>query len=391
MNKVNTKVRQLNNSSADNSPGQTEAIREGVRLLKQGQIVAFPTETVYGLGADATSKKAVQKIFKAKGRPADNPLIVHIAQKNQLDEVINRQLTAAEKKLLDSFWPGPLTVIFPRNTSIPDITTAGRDTVAVRMPSHPVARALIYRAELPVAAPSANTSGYPSPTTADHVYSDLKGKIPLIIDGGPCPVGIESTVLDLSTNKPVILRPGAITGEQISRIISAGPGKNKKIGMVTDTNRAKVDDTEAPPAPGMKYRHYSPQTPLIVVSFAEPETLLSFIEQKQYQAPGLLVTEETGAHLQNKGQSYQQQNESRANRTIRKNNNGQKYGQAGLNIKIMGSRFQPEEIARQLFSLLREVDRQEVEIILVEAIPEKGVGAAVMNRLYKAAREIVEI
>ncbi|MFI4795569.1 L-threonylcarbamoyladenylate synthase, partial [Listeria monocytogenes] len=228
--------------------------QEAAKLLQGGECVAFPTETVYGLGADATNQAAVQKIYEAKGRPSDNPLIVHIARREQMDQFV-ASYPAKAIQLMEKFWPGPLTVILPlKKDSLATNVSAGLSTVGVRMPEHPVSLALIGTANIPIAAPSANRSGKPSPTTASHVIEDLDGKIAGIIDGGATGVGLESTVIDCSLEIPIILRPGGVTKEQIEQII--GP-------VDISTNNTK--ETEKPKAPGMKYTHYAPKAPVYLI------------------------------------------------------------------------------------------------------------------------------
>ncbi|MFW5980421.1 MAG: L-threonylcarbamoyladenylate synthase [Halanaerobiaceae bacterium] len=355
-NSYETEIKKINFDLIDHNKieqlQQNEIIKKGAQLLQQGEIVAFPTETVYGLGADAGSARAVQKIFKAKGRPQDNPLIVHIGDKKMLKYITREKIPGSARKLMDAFWPGPLTLIFSRNDIISTRTTAGLNTVAVRMPAHPVALALIKLSQLPVAAPSANSSGYPSPTRAEHVYDDLNTKIPLIIDGGACEVGVESTVIKLEKNKPVILRPGGITREQISRILNR---------EVVNDNQVKKDQT--PASPGMKYRHYSPATPLKIITGKITENKIRDIS-KQAKNIILVVTEETKNHL-------------------KQNKKGQLLPR--LDIVTMGSLNDLKQIAHNIFSIIRELDKKEFDLIIVEAVPENGLGEAIMNRLYKAA------
>lgn len=324
----------------------TQALIKGGQFLRQGEVVAFPTETVYGLGADATDSKAVNRIFEAKGRPQDNPLIVHVSKIKQVQEIISGGMTATVRKLIKAFWPGPLTLIFPVSDRIPRITTAGLDTVAVRMPQHPVALALIECARVPLAAPSANSSGYPSPTLAQHVYHDLKGKIPLIIDGGQCQIGLESTVIDVRDIKPVILRPGGVTREELEVVL----------GSVIE-NRIAVDKRETPSAPGMKYRHYSPVTPLQLIERNDPGKIEQIVK-KTGKKIALVVTDETAGGLKD----------------IRRDT-----------IIKMGSRKNPEEIAQQIFSILRKLDQEDYDLILVEKLEPQGLAEAIMNRLHKAA------
>jgi L-threonylcarbamoyladenylate synthase len=233
-----------------------EAIEYAASLLKEGELVAFPTETVYGLGANALNDKAVLSIFKAKERPADNPLIVHITEREDLFPLCHPNEKAL--KLMDAFWPGPLTLLMKKTAAVPNVTTAGLDTVAIRMPSHPVARAPIKACGCPVAAPSANRSGRPSPTKAAHVMEDMAGRIPLILDGGPCDVGLESTVVDMTGEIPLVLRPGGVTPEMLFQ--AAGPVETARSIL------APLKPGEAAPSPGMRHRHYAPKGTLTLVS-----------------------------------------------------------------------------------------------------------------------------
>jgi L-threonylcarbamoyladenylate synthase len=323
------------------------AILEGACLLKKGEVVAFPTETVYGLGADATNTSAVRKIFEAKGRPQDNPLIVHISNLEQLYNIIDGEVPENGKKLINAFWPGPLTLILSKSREIPDITTAGLDSIAVRMPEHPVARALIEKSSLPLAAPSANSSGYPSPTLAEHVIHDLKGKIPYIIDGGACKVGVESTVVDVRGENVKILRPGGVTREDIELILGY------KISSSID-----LINLEKPITPGMKYRHYSPETPLYIIDREKLFNIKTISAGFNKEKIALILTNESKENL--KDYSF-------------------------IDIYNMGSLYNMEEIAHNLFAILRELDRKSYDIIFIERIPEKGIGEAVMNRLHKAS------
>ena len=241
--------------NADNA-----SVREAADILKAGGLVAFPTETVYGLGANAFDASAVLSVFTAKGRPADNPLIVHIYDRNQLDEICD--IPPRAPVLMDAFWPGPLTILFPRKPVIPDVVTAGLSTVAVRMPSHPVALSLLRTSSLPVAAPSANRSGRPSPTTAMHVLEDMKGIIPMILDGGACEIGLESTVLDLSNEKPVILRPGGITKSMLEEVLQ------EEVLLAGSILRPLQPDEKAL-SPGMRYKHYAPAGNVTLVRGSE--------------------------------------------------------------------------------------------------------------------------
>ena len=238
----------------------TDVMEQAGKLIAEGELVAFPTETVYGLGGDALDPDASRRIYAAKGRPSDNPLIVHIADFDDMKRVA-REVPEQAKKLADAFWPGPLTMIVWKSDAVPEATTGGMQTVAVRMPNHPVALELIRRSGCLIAAPSANTSGRPSPTEAQHVAEDLSGKIAMILDGGPVGIGIESTIIDLTEEKPMILRPGYITPEMLSEVLQEE--------VVIDPGIIAADDTRKPKAPGMKYKHYAPKAEMIIVDGAQ--------------------------------------------------------------------------------------------------------------------------
>ncbi|MFW6386340.1 MAG: L-threonylcarbamoyladenylate synthase [Bacillota bacterium] len=330
-----------------------QVIHGGAALLCKGEVVAFPTETVYGLGADAGKKEAVKKIFVAKGRPADNPLIVHISGREQLFDIISGEISQDASRLMNEFWPGPLTLIFPRGKNVPDTVTAGLDTVAVRMPRHPVARALITVSGLPLAAPSANSSGFPSPTRAEHVFADLAGRIPLIIDGGPCPVGVESTVVDLTSERPEILRPGGISREEIAEILG-----QKLVERQNAERRNLEEEVKTPAAPGMKYRHYSPQTPVWLFGTGDLGAVKQIIADNPDKKITFVLTEETTEKAKKLPE---------------------------VELEILASRGDPKTAAHRLFFLLRKLDSGESDVIAVEAIPRRGLGEAVMNRLHKAA------
>ncbi|MBC1545145.1 L-threonylcarbamoyladenylate synthase [Listeria cossartiae] len=315
-------------------------------LLQNGECVAFPTETVYGLGADATNQAAIQKIYAAKGRPSDNPLIVHIARREQMDQFVASYPPKAIQ-LMEEFWPGPLTVILPlKKDSLAANVSAGLSTVGVRMPEHPVSLELIKAANIPVAAPSANRSGKPSPTTANHVIEDLDGKIAGIIDGGPTGVGLESTVIDCSLEVPIILRPGGITKEQIERVI--GP---------VDSSSNSTTETEKPKAPGMKYTHYAPKAPVYLIE-GSTEFWQSEINKAEaaHKKIGILATKELANKLT-----------------------------TNAVIQTTGSISALDEVATSLYNGLRAFDHEDVELIFAEVYPETELGAAIMNRLEKAA------
>ncbi|MBM7704067.1 L-threonylcarbamoyladenylate synthase [Metabacillus iocasae] len=331
----------------DNDVDENESypqIKEAAKLLKKGEVVAFPTETVYGLGGDATSDQAVDKIFLAKGRPSDNPLIVHIGYKEQLSSIVTHVPMKAEK-LIEQFWPGPLTIILPKKAGLSEKVTAGLSTVAVRMPAHPVALALLKEVNLPIAAPSANLSGKPSPTLAKHVINDLEGRISGVVDGGPTGVGLESTVLDCTGEVPVILRPGGVTKEQIEEVVGA-----------VEVDQALVDEKEAPKSPGMKYTHYAPDALLMIVEGSKSFLQAKIEEyQKEGKRVGVLTTMEN-----------------------------QTFYQADV-IKTCGTRANLVTVASQLYDTLRSFNECELDVILSESFPYDGVGQAIMNRLTKAA------
>ncbi|MGM0501236.1 MAG: L-threonylcarbamoyladenylate synthase [Bacillota bacterium] len=331
-------------------------LKEAAILLQQGQLVAFPTETVYGLGANALDAEAVTSIFQAKKRPADNPLIVHIANKDQITELISGSLSVQAQKLIAEFWPGPLTLVLKKKSQVPEITTGGLDTVAVRMPGHKLALELIERAAVPIAAPSANLSGSPSPTLAQHVIDDLAGRIAAVVDGGPTGIGVESTVLDLSGAAPTLLRPGGVTYEQLVNLL----GEVKMDAAV----KAKMNQTANKAiSPGMKYKHYAPQAEVVLVegeanAVANKIKNLAELETKA----GIMASEE-----------YEQEYSS------------------GV-VKVMGSRNDLAEISANIFKLLREFDRLGVDKIFIEGLPEHGLGLAIMNRLRKSAGyQIIEV
>lgn len=319
-------------------------IKEASLLITKNEVVAFPTETVYGLGANAYSDEAVGKIFEAKGRPSDNPLIVHIANESQLQELVN-EIPEVAKKLMDAFWPGPLTLVFQKGEGIARQVTAGLATVAVRMPDHAIALSLINESGVPLAAPSANVSGKPSPTLAAHVYEDLCGKIAGIVDGGPTGIGVESTVLDCTTEIPTILRPGGVTKEQLEEVV----------GIVA-VDPALVDDGQAPKSPGLKYKHYAPQAKLILV---EGDKL--FLQQQ------VQIAKQSGKKV---GVLTTKENASEYDADI---------------VLPCGSKNDLATVAQHLYEVLRKFDEYEIDVIYSETFPEQGVGKAIMNRLNKAA------
>jgi len=332
-------------------PPSSETYALSSDILKRGGLVAFPTETVYGLGANALDREAVLSIFAAKGRPADNPLIVHIYDREQLDPLCS--IPSEAGPLMDAFWPGPLTILCEKKPLIPDQVTAGLPTVAVRMPSHPVARAMLRDCALPIAAPSANSSGRPSPTTAAHVLEDMNGKIPLIIDGGMCDVGVESTVLDLCHGDPVILRPGGITREMIGSVLHC------EVSVAGSVLRP-LRENETALSPGMRYRHYAPHAVVTLVQGPEDHVLPLLrklcAEQKALGKKACVLC--FSEHVSSL---------------------------ASCHPHDIGSFSSPSEIAHRLFDILRKLDEEGMEMVFSEVIPPEGVGLAVMNRLGRAA------
>ncbi|RKD23050.1 threonylcarbamoyl-AMP synthase [Ammoniphilus oxalaticus] len=336
---------------------------EASALLRAGEAIAFPTETVYGLGANALSSAAVKRIFEAKGRPSDNPLIVHIADQQAVHQLV-RSIPEKAQRLMDAFWPGPLTLIFPKKEGIAAEVTAGLDSVGIRMPDHPLALALIRATGLPLAAPSANRSGRPSPTTAAHVEEDLQGKIAGIVDGGATGVGVESTVLDVTLDPPMILRPGGVTKEALERVV----------GKVAVDPAVTMQADEQPRAPGMKYQHYAPQAEMWTVDAPSVEAQTALIRERIGQARRSLGDEsQEGSHRELKI-GVLATTETQA-----------EYAGIADYVAVCGSRHDLASVARGLYDALRSFDQQQVEFILAESFPTTGVGAAIMNRLNKAA------
>ena len=327
-----------------------EVLAKAGEILKRGGLVAFPTETVYGLGANALNEDAAKKTHTAKGRPSDNPLIVHIADVEDLP-IVARNISDKAKQLMEQFWPGPLTFIFEKQYIVPYGTTGGLNTVAVRMPTDEIARAVIRAGGGYISAPSANTSGRPSPTSAEHVADDFDGKIDMIIDGGNVDIGLESTILDMTVEPPMILRPGAITKEMLEEVVGE---------VAVDATLLTEDTGEAPKAPGMKYRHYAPKAELIIVEGEVGETIKA-IRQISYEQTrlgfkvGIIASGETAEYYTN-----------------------------GI-VKNIGTRSNENSIAKNLYRVLREFDEEDVSYIYSEAFDGDGIGSAIMNRLEKAA------
>lgn len=329
---------------------EEEALRLAGSIIRRGGLVAFPTETVYGLGGDALSRESSRRIYEAKGRPSDNPLIVHICRFGDMEKIVS-QVPEAAVRIADAFWPGPLTMVLPKSDHVPYETTGGLETVAVRFPSHPVARKLIEYGGGYVAAPSANLSGRPSPTEARYVTEDMDGRIDMILDGGDVGIGLESTIVDLTVAPPQILRPGYVTREMLAKVL----------GEVDIDVTILRDDSGLPPkAPGMKYRHYAPKGELLIVE-GEPGQVIAYMNRQAAEAnlrgerTGIIGTEEFLPQYQ-----------------------------ADV-VKCLGRRTDEESIARNLYSALRQMDEERVARIYSESFTAGGFGQAIMNRLLKAA------
>lgn len=326
-------------------------MKEAGELIASGELVAFPTETVYGLGGDALHPEAAKKIYEAKGRPSDNPLIIHIADASDLERVA-KEVPPQAKKLAEAFWPGPLTMIVWKKDEVPYATTGGLNTVAVRMPDHPVALELIRQSGKLIAAPSANTSGRPSPTEASHVMEDLEGRIAMVLDGGSVGIGIESTIIDLTESTPMVLRPGYITPQMLSDVLGEE--------VIIDPGIIAADDTTKPKAPGMKYKHYAPKADMIIVDGEEADVVekINALTKEAHKAGkkvAVIATEETKA-------AYK----------------------ADVVLSI-GARDDEDSIAKHMYKILRDCDELDVEIIYSESFKTPRIGQAIMNRLLKAA------
>lgn len=343
---MDTKVYKIDIDNIDNAKMQ-----EAGALIATGELVAFPTETVYGLGGDALHPDAARKIYEAKGRPSDNPLIVHVAEFADLERVA-REVPPQAKLLADAFWPGPLTMIVWKNDSVPYATTGGLDTVAVRMPDHPIALELIRKSGKLIAAPSANTSGRPSPTEASHVEGDLSGRIAMILDGGAVGIGIESTIIDLTEIVPMVLRPGYITPEMLADVLGED--------VIIDPGLIAADDMTKPKAPGMKYKHYAPKADMVIVdgdkaAVVEKINALTEAAHAEGKKVAVIATEETKAEYR-----------------------------ADVVLSI-GKREDEDSIAKHMYKILRDCDMLEVDAIYSESFQTPRIGQAIMNRLLKAA------
>ncbi|MBO4496255.1 MAG: threonylcarbamoyl-AMP synthase [Clostridiales bacterium] len=339
------------------------------RALAEGEVVGMPTETVYGLGCDARNPEAVARVYEAKGRPSDNPLIVHVASKETIPQLVS-DITPVARVLIDAFMPGPITVIMKKSSVIPDCVSAGLDTVGIRFPIHPVAQALIARSGVPVAAPSANLSGSPSPTKSEHVMKDMNGRIPYVVEGGECQVGLESTVVDATGNWPQILRPGAVTMEQMEAALAAA-GMTKPETVVALESKPE----EAPRAPGMKYRHYAPSCEVHILGTGDftnyEEYYKEAVERElidEKTPVGLFVSESIAAEIRVLF-------EDRLDKIL---------------FYTYGETADVEAASHHLFDGLRLLDEQGAQVIFAPAFPKEGLGVAYMNRLEKAAAENVK-
>lgn len=329
-----------------------ESIALACELIKRGEVVGVPTETVYGLAGDANNPDAIKKIFEAKGRPNDNPLIVHISDIKELDGIV-RNVPEDAKKLAAAFWPGPLTIIMPKGKKVCNETTAGLDSVGVRMPKNEVARAIISRSGVPFSAPSANISGKPSPTNASDVFADMNGKIPLIIDGGECDAGVESTVVSVLENTPIILRPGVVTKEMMQEIL----GKEVAVASAV-TDGVKSDDKVL--SPGMKYKHYSPNADVTIIK-SDFENFKKYIENNKTKNTYALVFEGEEAKISVPAIAYGKENDANSQ-------------------------------AHNLFSALRKLDTLGAKVVFARCPEVSGVGLAVYNRLIRSAGfKIIEL
>lgn len=339
----------------DKESPDLEKIRIAAGIIRRGGTVAFPTETVYGLGADALNPAAVAKIFEAKKRPPDNPIIVHVSSIDDVHRVAE-EIPEGAYSVIERFWPGPLTLIFRASRNVPKTTTAGLETVAVRMPSHKVALALIKESGTPIAAPSANLSGKPSPTAAEHVLRDLYGRIDALLDAGPTEVGVESTVLDLTADPPEILRPGGTPYEDLLDVL----GRVRLHPLVTAQRAISI---EKPRSPGMKHRHYAPNAKLILVEGSTADKVamkvleVASLQSGKRRKVGILATDEN-LHF---------------------------YRRKPYIVRSFGKRSDPSTLAKNLFKVLRELDDTGVDVIVAEGVSTEGLGLAVMNRLRKAS------
>ena len=374
-------------------------IEEAAQILKTGGLVAFPTETVYGLGGNGLDKEAARKIYAAKGRPSDNPLILHVSKMEEVYPLVE-SVPEKAKRLMESFWPGPLTLILQKSKIVPLESTGGLDTVAIRCPDNALTLELIERAGLPVAGPSANLSGSPSPTEASHVYHDLSGRIEGILDDGAVGIGVESTILDMSTETPTLLRPGAITLEDLTEVLGEKPEIDPTL------LGKKMEDGFIPKAPGMKYRHYAPKAEMILFitstvrkacdtsfcSLEEKESEDKTSEKKRSEdrisegkESEYKVSKRIAEYLEEEGKGFPREKIAVFCAEETKHFYQEMAEKEGIVLKVLGRRDEPLSMTHNLFRILRECDEEGIELILSEGYSEKGIGFALMNRMKKAA------
>lgn len=361
-------------------------IEEAAQILKAGGLVAFPTETVYGLGGNGLDKEAARKIYAAKGRPSDNPLILHVSKMEEVYPLVE-SVPEKAKRLMESFWPGPLTLILKKSKIVPLESTGGLDTVAIRCPDNALTLELIERAGLPVAGPSANLSGSPSPTEASHVYHDLSGRIEGILDDGAVGIGVESTILDMSTETPTLLRPGAITLEDLTDVLGEKPEIDPTL------LGKKMEDGFIPKAPGMKYRHYAPKAEMVLFcSLEEKESEDKTSEKKRSEdrisegkESEYKVSKRIAEYLEEEGRGFPREKIAVFCVEETKHFYQEMAEKEGIVLKVLGRRDEPLSMTHNLFRILRECDEEGIELILSEGYSEKGIGFALMNRMKKAA------
>ena len=371
-------------------------IEEAAQILKAGGLVAFPTETVYGLGGNGLDKEAARKIYAAKGRPSDNPLILHVSKMEEVYPLVE-SVPEKAKLLMESFWPGPLTLILKKSKIVPLESTGGLDTVAIRCPDNAMTLELIERAGLPVAGPSANLSGSPSPTEASHVYHDLSGRIEGILDDGAVGIGVESTILDMSTDRPTLLRPGAITLEDLTEVLGEKPEIDPTL------LGKKMEDGFIPKAPGMKYRHYAPKAEMVLFcSLEEKESEEKESKKKELEdktsekkrsedrisegkESEYKVSKRIAEYLEEEGKGFPREKIAILCAEETKYFYQEMAEKEGIILKVLGRRDEPLSMTHNLFRILRECDEGEIELILSEGYSEEGIGFALMNRMKKAA------
>ena len=369
-----------------------EGISEAAEILKGGGLVAFPTETVYGLGGNGLDKEAAKKIYAAKGRPSDNPLILHVSSIEEVYPLV-KALPEKAKKLMEAFWPGPLTLVLPKSDIVPKESTGGLETVALRSPENALTLDLIRACGFPIAGPSANLSGRPSPTEASHVFEDLGGRIEGILEDGAVGIGVESTIVDLSENCPTLLRPGAITIEDLEEVLG------EKLAIDPTLLGKSMAEGFTPKAPGMKYRHYAPKAEMILFKKKEEEendlkagqediakSILSYGGEERSDCPEQEVKKSVAKAILSYGEKELSVSPEKRIWILCGEDTASLYeGDGRFTVQILGRREEPLSMTHNLFRLLRKADEEGVELILGECYSEEGVGFALMNRLKKAA------